>query len=420
MRISKFTLPVLTVAGALALAGCGGGSDMSGEGDGDEENVRSPAAGSGGYTRVTIPGGFTLDDENENDAGTIRTTDVAYFGAEGTGVEVTCTDADGCAWEVRNGILMARGTFTAKLWEKPAVPAPAGNTAQPTNTSDPLSSAVLLEALKANGTSGKVATPWTTNTQGLADVDGGAPLSYTYPGTNPKRQIKLTVQANGEAIYWGHWHRYTEGAVDPEDSKQYTDEARGVVFGGAKRYDAKPDADAGGGEAEYQGTAHLFYKSGKNGDWKPGERAASLTLNADFGSGMIGGKVTGVAGTTGAAITTGPGGITVPTGADYSEIVLGNTAIGSDGAFNGTTATFKKGNNQSGDWEGAFYNPATGAARAVNKDNRPGFVAGEFSVTNSTRAAQNPEDVTAQNTAPPGHTHDLTVHGAFGSTSVSR
>ena len=411
MRISKLSPLAVAMAGALALAACGGGDNMSGEGDGDEDNVRTPAAGSGGYRPVTITGGFTLDDENENDAGTIRTTDVAYFGAEGTGVAVTCTDPNGCAWEVRNGILMARGTFTAALWAAPAVPAATGNTAQPTNVLDPLSDAVLLEALKVSTTPGKVATPWTTDAEGLATKAAAASkntLKYTYPGTDPARHIALTVEGKGGNIYWGHWHRYTEDAVNPGKKTQ---ETRGTVYGGAKRYDAKPDADVAA--ASYSGNVHLFYKSGASGEWDsatiPGSTTAGLDLHADFKAGMIGGEIKGV---EAAIVGHAPANLTAN---DY-DITLKDTAIGSDGTF-GDTASFKKLGNtfqQDGDWDGKFFNDAVGPGRAVNTDNAPGFVAGQFSVTSHTRAAQRTEDLNAQNTAPPGFTHDLTVHGAFG------
>ena len=416
MRISKLYMPAVAMAGALALAACGGGDNMSGEGDGDEENVRTPAAGSGGYTRVTVTGGFTLDDRDEDDAGTLRRGDEAYFGAEGTGVVVTCpmTATNGCAWRIDDGILMVTGgAEQGKLWEKPAVPVAAGNTAQPTNTSDPLSDAVLVEALKGTGS---VPTPWSGEDGSFDAAKTGSANPYTYPGTNPKRKIELTVEAAGKDIYWGHWHRYTEGAVNPGDPEQRTGVERGVVAGGAKHYDAKPDADVA--DATYSGNVHLYYKSGKNGKWTDGASGATVTLNADFGSGMIDGKVMNVAGASGTAITvgTGTGEITVPTGADYSEIVLGITAIGDKGTFGGSNATFKKGNNQSGSWEGKFYNDnATADTRAVHTDKAPDYAAGTFSVTNSTRVAPDTEDNrNALNDAPAGFVHDLTVHGAFG------
>jgi len=401
--MDKRFMTVALLSGALALAGCGGSDSTS---NGPNPPPPDPAGDPSDYKRVVVKegGGFTLHDQNEDDAGSIRSEDVAYFGEEGTGVAVTCpeTATKGCAWRIDGGILwVTGGAENGALWTAPVVPKPAGAAARPTSTSDPLSNAVLLEALKANGTAGKVKTPWTTDSEGLADVDGGTPLTYPDPG-NTARKTVLTVEASGESIYWGHWHRYTEDAADRTDADKRTDVARGVVYGGAKRYDAKPDDDVRA--ATYAGNVHLFYKSGKDGKWMDGSQAADLSLNANFKDGVIGGKITGVE----AAITHD-----MEATNDY-DITLKDTAIGSDGTF-GDMASFKKASDQEGSWKGAFYNNPGSTTRAVNKDNKPGFVAGEFSVTSHDRSSPSAFVSTiAESTGPTEYVHDLTVHGAFG------
>jgi len=210
----------------------------------------------------------------------------------------------------------------------------------------------------------------------------GDSKGYTLPGSDPKEHVKLMVDNdNGDDIYWGHWYKYTDGIVVKTDR---TDESRGTVYGGAKRYDVKPDSDVA--TATYTGTAdvHLYYKRGE-GKWTHGSAAADFELTANFKAGMIGGNVTGIADVTSGTASS-----------KDDDIRLKDTAIGSDGTF-GDDATFMETTGrQTGEWNGAFYNERGVSA---DKDNVPGFVAGQFSVT--------------KETAEVGKNH-LTVHGAFG------
>lgn len=372
MRISKLSPLAVAMAGAFALAACGGGDGMSDD-DGNGGGNGGGGGGNGELKELKLPAAADFErDQSDADQGTIPAGGTEDIG----NVRLTCpTGTAPCAYEVRSGKIYANNGVVPSI--KPPAPAleVTGNTAQPTGTLDPLSNAVLLEALK---TTGSVQTPWSDGEQTFKTTP--SPLKYTSPGTNPKEHIDLKVQAVSGNIYWGHWYRYTDGVVI---KGEHTNKTRGTVFGGAKRYDEKPHDDVASATYNNPGSVHLYYKKDDDKDWKSGGSAADLELMANFGAGMVGGKIKGVAAAMGG------------TGTD-DDIRLKDTAIGANGTFEGDATFMKAAGRQNGDWNGAFYNAA---GDPVDPDRRPAHVAGEFSVTKEKAVAG---------------IHALTVHGAFG------
>lgn len=376
MRISKLSPLAVAMAGAFALAACGGGDGMSDD-DGNGGGNGGGGGGNGELKELKLPAAADFErDQSDAEQGTIPAGGTEDIG----NVRLTCpTGTAPCAYEVRSGKIYANNGVVPSI--KPPAPAleVTGNTAQPTGTLDPLSNAVLLEALKVGtGDDASVPTPWSAKGVSFdSEVTGanGKTLMYVSPGTNPKERIDLTVQAEAGDIYWGHWYRRTDGVVVTDER---TNKTRGTVFGGAKRYDEKPHDDVA--SATYGTNVHLYYKKDDDKDWGTG--TASLELMANFGAGMVGGKIEGVAAATGR------------TGTD-DDIRLKDTAIGANGTFEGDATFMKAAGRQDGEWNGAFYNEA---GKPVDPDLKPDHVAGEFSATKEKKDGD----------------HDLTVHGAFG------
>jgi len=370
--MDKRFMTVALFAGALALAGCGG------------DNPSTTAAG-GGNGGNGGGGGGTNPAEHRllelfPDAVLDVTTQTAQEGIIPAGghydfmegnIRITCEGDVPCNYDVDAGRIF--GTHSAKIVKQPGDKPImlSGNDPLPTGARDPLSQAVLLEALK-HGDS--VETVWSSAGQSFDEVQ-----PHTAPGSDPQETTDLTVRHLTDDIYWGHWSRETAGVVLTAEK---TGQMQGTVFGGATRYKARPDNDVDA--ATYNSTdehpVELYHKTGTAKSWTPGTGA--LALRANFKAGMIGGKITGI-------------------GSDSNnDVRLADTAIGSDGTF-GAGATFSEmadDIDQTGEWKGAFFSQRNDR---TNSEAPPEYVAGQFGVT------RNAED----------GKHAFTVHGAFGAVN---
>ncbi|MCY4240504.1 MAG: hypothetical protein OXD36_02040 [Rhodobacter sp.] len=153
MRISKFTLPVLTVAGALALAACGGGSDMDDDGNGANPGANPGSTTSTNANAQRLPDTTGLTNSS-GEPYTIRIVKKAD-GTNGTHTTpngtITCP-ADECVVTVgaEQGTPVVTATGGATYAAKPVVQAPtADRTAgRGDSTVDWLSDRNLVNAVK--------------------------------------------------------------------------------------------------------------------------------------------------------------------------------------------------------------------------------------------------------------------------------
>jgi len=205
------------------------------------------------------------------------------------------------------------------------------------------------------------------------------------------------TNANGDTankgkgyVYWGHWETYnTKGDRMSE---------RNVVWGGSKPYNKKPvqqtKPDTIGAAATYSGgNAYVLYnKAGTSGS-----TTATVTLNANFESGKVDGKVDVVADSDKLVESDNPD-ITLQMGD-----ITGTGGFGGKAVFSGTVITTKS----TSTWKGQFYGPTTkdvaaGDSRkqgAVGDPTSPSHAAGEFRVERSKSTANGDA---------------LTINGAFG------
>ena len=387
MRMTKFILPAVTLAGALALAGCGGGGNSME--DMDMENGRENGGETGGFSAADLPEGAEFEYNQDQR----KTVTVGKGSSEiaGSNLAVTCENDDGCQYRVLASSIETTNGATVVLTSSLVVSSSGGTSPQPTAAADPLSAETIAEALKVANS--KV-TIWSA-AGAAAGFSSGALERVTVDGET----VRLNLGGDA-ALHWGYWHRYKAPAV-PAPAGKRTAESAGAIYGGTmSRYGVKPDDGIATARYDDDDAVELYFKNG-SGDWTDGGTAnADLILTANFGEGKVGGQITGVAGAlTGVSSLTG----------GAADIVLEETDIGSAGTFSGS-AKFQDGDvfsRRSGGWEGAFFGPRTRQGSGDGEDtNRqyhaaPSKVAGTFTV--SGRHGTTPAD--------------LHVRGAFGADS---
>ena len=367
MRISKFMLPAMTVAGALALAGCGGGSDSMGDMDmGDKEN-----GGDAELSLLSLPGG-----------GSYGTTDHATGNIEageginvGSGIRVNCPEAAGdagCDYRVTEDGIYAAGNAEAVA---PTVAVAAGADGDSSEDTHPLSHENLLAAIVTGEDRGElygIAAP--------ADLSPTSGVTFNRADGYSTRLYLSNIAADDDPdtnrVYFGHWAEWKRG-----DGSFGGKATREPVFGGNMPYGKLPLSTAGAQAYATGGVAELYYRSG-DGDWSAGDGTVSLT--AHFDNRLITGTVTTA------------GIIAIPV------INLGSAPITASG-FSGK-AEFDTGKTRTGSWEGQFYGPseaptAIGDDAAPSTQPNPTHAAGKFSVARDADGTMKPK---------------LTVQGAFG------
>ena len=400
MRISKFMLPAVTVAGALALAGCGGGSDST-------ETVPPvvppvvPPADTGGYKDIT-PTGADVD----VNTGGLSAGRIAAGGAQTiprSNVTITCTGTEDCAYRVTaSGNIEVSGQATASIpvAPEPAAPQAAGHWLTASNlvgaipndadagarNSIPVVAGGIKRTVTANG-QGDTATPtFIANAQhGDAKVsslilrhDRGAPAD--------------NGAADGNFLVWGVWLEPVQGTG--------SDIPRSVS-GGSLAY--KGTFPTSGANVATNGTARYVGDNGFHGFVNGTAWTSDVRLTADFNDKTISGIVGNLGDGTAAAATDS----TVGT-ASFNSITLKQTGIGATmsgsavivGADDTISHTTDQIAPSSGTWKAGFFGPASDA---------PSDIAGELSVT---RPAAGATSSTALN--PHERVTKLSIVGAFG------
>ena len=364
MRISKLCLPAAAMAGALALAGCGGGSDgqkmpepgKRGGGNGDKTLALptgltiSGSLNSEGATDYTIlPGGTLEQNVLQNNRGK---------------VVFTCpADGEACLVTIPVGGSVDSVTYSGgkpEVTEKddPKTAVNTGVETQPSESTDPLSNDVLLKALKSANRTGADRTVW----NGGASSGGDALSVDSANNFTPLGGPKITLWIGGTTdAYYGHWVESTTPVATEVPGK------RGVVWGGSTPYGKKPETTLDTATYDNPGGV-LLYHSGDGKKWTPG--TGDLALTANFGTGMVGGSIGGDdldgMGTNNA-----------------NDIALSAAPIGGDGTFSGDAKFSAPGvERQSGSWNGGFFGPTTMINQAREQEHAaPSHVAGEFRVS---------------------------------------
>jgi len=265
----------------------------------------------------------------------------------------------------------------------------AEGTAQPTEDTSPLSHATLFKAL-----SGKE-TVWKDADANPKDLTGDG-LSYESEGRTTILYAKSIganagLKENGNYIYWGLWD---DSTTEPGSGK-VTYGSYGAVMGGGKPYGKKPESSIESATYE-DANAIVHYRKSDKDEWKPLSGSHMATLNANFSTGKIGGKV---------ATPDTFGTVTGPVG----NIFLRDADIGSDGKFSGMAQTASS-KRQNGQWNGGFFGDTTGIEGSPRKTvpEAPSHASATFSV--------NRPEIMSGDTK----TQDaLVIRGAFGSGITS-
>ena len=418
--MDKRFIPVAMLAGALALAGCGGGSSTTAPGSeppncGDDEMLvggecvakmveeEEEEDDGDGYVTVDatlVPGGYDLLDEDEDDKGQIRSGGTGQWsGRDGTRLEVTCNDDDGCLWRVRNGQLQVIGDFEAERIDPPAAPKVGGASATSGETNlNWLSPDALVNAVKPNRTvelvRGNVRHPVDDDAD-LTNVPAQwtAPLPAVNDGTGTRVILDLTIDEtesptsdvtegldttvrlihtrdraatnlvtpdgdrDDDYLVFGTWETDARSGLNPNGYPKAD-----VMWSGSIPYTQRLRFSTG--TARYTGHALGHYKSsvGSNPGAKAGWTAwdGNVRLDADFATDQVSGFVytNGIA----ASVTGGAG------APSLDVINLGQTGIGEnvDG-----TAKIAGSTDATGSWQANFY-----GTRAIQ--GQPTGVAGGF------------------------------------------
>ena len=441
MRISKFMLPAVTLAGALALAGCGGesstpASDPGGNGDREEGDMMPPAGGNSQLTELKLPATANFGRTNQNrNQGSIPAGDHLDIG----NVRVSCpTGTTPCNYEVRGGKIYANNGAMADEATPPAAP----RVESEGGGNDWLSDASLIRAVKSGGTveilrngveyvlppipadAVGVETNVAFNSDDTVQASGGATRSIVVDaGGGLETELRLSHTRGrsltdvdrdrdrglpGDYLVFGAWETRT-AAKDDDDTEgddtraAATDPVTGSVWAGTIR---RTDRAAWGiGTARYEGKAFGHYKYdaiADKDDWHHWE--GSIDLHAQFAP-----DVNLINGFVDTNITTDvPGGTAITAGNEIRRVNLLRTKIGAsvDGEANIEGAG-------GGTWQAEFFGSAT--------NGQPTGVAGGFRTVRETRGA-------GQLTTPRGDGSTFTttvtardgaiIQGAFGAHNV--
>ena len=367
MRISRLLMPAVTLAGALALAGCGGGSDSMGDMDmGDKEN-----GGEAELSLLSLPGGGsykTIDHGTGN-------IEAGKHISVGSGIRVNCPEAAGdagCDYLVTEDGIYAAGNAEAVA---PTVAVAAGADGDSSDSTHPLSHENLLAAIVQEG----AADGQLYGADVADDIAGGVTFNRAdgYSTRLYLDHIGADTDPDTNRIYFGHWAEWKRG-----DGSFAGKAKREPVYGGNMPYGKLPLSTAGGQAYAAGGLAELYYKSG-DGDWVAANGEVELT--AHFDTKLIHGEID-----VDDSVT------------DVPDIDLGSASITASG-FRGK-AEFGTGKTRTGSWEGQFYGPSEAATvigddAAPSTQPDPSHAAGKFSVARDADGPTNPK---------------LTVQGAFG------
>ena len=399
MRISKFTLPALTVAGALALAGCGGGSD----GNGNDDPPPPPPPPPGTAKTAEVPDERTIYGGEAGYKITLAAGETKVAGSWW----YTCEEGS-CSIEIPAGTSVSAvsytgtGTLTIRDSDHRPPTTTGAGTPQPTEDTSPLSKATLFSALSGSGN-----TAWADE----ASVLGTGTLGewrYTDQGELNRLFIRHAgvaddTEDDGEYIYWGLWDKSTPSAGDLVTD--YGD--FGAVMGGGKPYGEKPKASVRRGAAMVTSATYtddnpiLHHRESDTEAWEaipPATLTARLT--ATFGTTMmVGGQIT--TSDSGAVLDA------IVDEGDIGTIRFRDGAIGDDGKFGGSVDTTGS-KRENGSWNGQFFGDTsgyfgTGDARA-SVPLSPSHAVATFSVRRP-EIKNGDGDVTQD---------DVTIRGAFG------
>jgi len=426
----RFIIPATMLAGALALAGCGGGSDTPAAKTETTPEV-TPAATSG-FKPVNVEGGVTLEDDDEGRSGSIETgvKEKPIIG----NLLLTCPESatNGCRWRVKDGQVEVTGGAIGKRYEAPM---PEPNTTDRTAGGGEdapiwLSDSALIGSVKRSdtgvyveivapngvpvrGTDGSGVIRAAAPTPAGGDFSGadagvatssGSDINHIVVDTLAGRETDLRLvhtrdrsvtdssgtvadkdKLNNDYLVFGAWERRTsanEGPKNPSNIGQ-------VATGSIKR----PDPGAWKiGDASYEGKA-LGHYSHRGGAWK--EWDGTVHLEANFAEGNIQGEVT-----TGINIPEGE-----IIGPQIGKLTLKKTSIAamSSGSAAIPVAPNIRGAAASGTWKAEYFGSAV--------DGAPSGVAGSF-------ASSRPEVTSGSGVVITTHQTAAEIQGAFGAHNV--
>ena len=442
--MDKRFIPVAMLAGALALAGCGGGSSTTAPGSGDpscgddemlvggqcvDRMVEDDDDDGNDFEEVIVSGGFTYADFIQGENGSIRSGGEIALGEEGSGAIISCPDTatNGCRWRYEDGKLYATGGATGDPWSAPEAAKVGSNG----GGNDWLSDASLIRAVKSNGSveitrnnvdyavSGITGTDGAGGTfnadndvtatsgsaVGTVVVDAGGGLETDLRLIHTRNRIVTAVDQDrdrglpGDYLVFGAWETRTaaidaEGGEDDTDAPRTDPIAETVWAGTIPRND--PQA-WGIGSARYEGRALGHYKHGSvkaNDSWS--EWDGTVELRANFAPGVR--LINGTVSPREADDTPGA----IPAAHGLGTINLGSAAIGA--SVNGAATIGSAG---SGTWQAEFFGSAT--------NGQPTGVAGGFKTERDAVAEVRSNDGSTVITAAiPG----AVIQGAFGAHNV--
>ena len=408
MRISRFLLPTVVLAGALALAGCGGGDDPMDDMDMDDtamddtdmdepdpepepepevKNAKVPD------DRTVLTGLASLQATLQH--GETKRIGSLWYTCDGGTCSINIP-AESAATSVD---YTGSGMLTIRTADHRVASAGGGADQPAADADDPLSEATLLEATDDDESSGL--TLWTA--AGAALTSGGEVQRTLRNGES----FNLELSHLTGALYWGQWERYTDATDGTEAGYRH-----GSVWGGQNHYGKKPvsnpfesaaDSDGRIDHAHYSLADAVEFRYSTNGGktWEipvTGDvDTADLDLRADFMRGKIGGTITGedlddIDGSP-------------SSDQNVNDIRLMESDITSTGTFSGNAEFSASGiTRQRGSWDGGFFGDDVGVSGTTVRDVAPSHVAGEFSVNRE--KITNSDGVTTQT--------PLFIEGAFG------
>jgi len=386
------------LAAMLALAGCGGGSS-SGLAKTDDMKTAEP--------KPLPDTGLSYEKDGANEYRVLK--DKPLSTANG---KITCP-VDECIITVaaQGGTPVVTATGGAEF-EKTAPPPDPSGTAQPTDSTNPLSHDVLFKVVTG------AETLWKGKGDALADNTLADNTNSSDPNLNQLQMKKgsettklllkslgagadPTPKKDGAYVYWGVWSKETAES----GSGKTTQGMYGVVMGGGKPYGKKPDSPMkADGTAVTTATytdrnAMVSYRKKSTDGWTVLTGRTAM-LKADFSTGMIGGNInTGANGVTFTGVTGGVG-----------NILFRDTSIGSDGKFSGNVEDSVS-TGETGSWDGQFFGDTTGFGGTPRKSINlvPSHATAAFSMS---RPETKRSDGTTKQDA-------LHISGAFGAVAVT-